>query len=55
MNAEKKKWIKLIIFIFPVISVLFGVNYFIDPANIFHDVSKEVAMSIIEGNRERCC
>lgn len=51
MNAEKKKWIKLIIFIFPVISVLFGVNYFIDPANIFHDVSKEVAMSIIEGNR----
>lgn len=45
-----KKWLRLL----PFTTLLFWlmvVNYNVDPANIFHNISKEVADSIIAGNR----
>ncbi|MEE3493966.1 MAG: hypothetical protein VZR06_02315 [Butyrivibrio sp.] len=43
------KWIRLIIIILPTFIFLCGINYYEDPANIFHNNSKNVAESILNG------
>lgn len=37
--------------VIPLLSVLVGVNYYEDPANIFHDASPKIAEAILEGNQ----
>lgn len=46
----KKQYLKLFT-ILPVIAVLAGVNFYQDPANIFHDPSKDAAAAILAGNK----
>ena len=45
----KKSYLQLIA-ILPVRVILAGVNFYQDPANIFHDSSKDVADAILAGN-----
>lgn len=43
------KWIRLIAITLPVLVVFCGINYYEDPANIFHNNSKNVAETILNG------
>lgn len=47
----KKQWIKLCIFIMPMLLILVITNFCVDSANLFHDVSKGVSESILDGER----
>lgn len=44
-----KKWLRLLLFI-PLIALLVCVNFFLDYVGSFHDVNKEIAISIVNGN-----
>ena len=50
MKTMDKRWLSLIIFL-PALLALFAANYYIDPANYFHDISKDVATAIVEGKK----
>ena len=43
------KWVRLIIIILPMIVILCGINYYEDPANVFHNNSEKVAESLLDG------
>lgn len=47
--SGKKGWLGLLAFI-PVVALLTGINYYEDPANIFHDSNKEMAEELLNGN-----
>lgn len=49
MKAEKLEWFRFLIII-PLILILVITNIYVDPANIYHDESKEIAQAIIQGN-----
>lgn len=42
------RWLRLLLFI-PLLVVLCGTNYYEDPANIFHDYSKDIANAVLNG------
>lgn len=44
----KWKWLRVLL-VLPVLFVLIFTNIYIDPANIFHDYSEEIAESILNG------
>ena len=46
---RKCKWLSFLLLL-PIIFVLTFTNCYIDPANIFHDYSEEIAESILRGN-----
>ncbi len=48
MWKDGKRWFGLIPFSALVLWLMF-INYIVDPANIFHDVSRETAVSIVSG------
>lgn len=50
MLKKQKKWFGFIPFLVLPLWLIF-VNYKVDPANIFHDVSRETAVSIVSGNK----
>lgn len=50
MHKEQKRWFGLIPFLVLPLWLIF-INYKVDPANIFHDVSREAAVSIVAGNK----
>ncbi len=45
----KKLWLLLALFL-PALLFLMGVNYFLDPANIFHSDGKQIAQALMQGN-----
>lgn len=45
-----KKWLQLFFFVCPLLILLAFMNYYVDPANLFHDISGKTAKSLIEGN-----
>ena len=45
---RKCKWLRFLL-VSPVLFVLVFTNCYIDPANIFHDYSEEIAESILNG------
>ena len=50
MKKTKLAWLKLVAFALPLLALLIFVNIFFDPANIFHDVSRSIADSLLAGN-----
>lgn len=46
---RKQKWLRFLV-ILPLLFAMVFTNVYIDPANIFHDYSKEIAESILKGN-----
>ena len=48
--SNRLKWFRLIIIISPILLCLCGINYYEDPANIFHNNSKKVAEAILNGH-----
>lgn len=44
----KSKWLRFLLVI-PLLFVLVFTNVYIDPANIYHDYSKEIAESVLSG------
>lgn len=42
------RWFRLLLFL-PLFLVLCGINYYEDPANIFHDYSEDVAAALLNG------
>lgn len=44
-----KKWFRLLMFI-PLLIILTCVNYFVDNVGSFHNISEEIAISILDGN-----
>ena len=44
------KWIRFVVSILPLLILLCGINYYEDPANIFHDNSKHVAEALLSGH-----
>ncbi len=49
MKSDKKKWVRLFLFLIPVLVLFTGVNYLADPGNIFHDFSGELGNAMMEG------
>lgn len=49
MGTDNKKWIRLIVFVLPILIVLVGINYFADPGNIFHNFSREMSAAMLNG------
>ena len=45
---NKKNWVKALALL-PVLLYMMFINYSIDPANIYHDASKEIANSLLGG------
>ncbi len=45
---NKKNWVKALALL-PVLLYMMFINYSVDPANIYHDGSKEIAESLLEG------
>ncbi len=50
MNIKYSNWLKLVIITLSLIGFLVFVNCYIDPANLFHSVSIDIADSVLEGN-----
>ena len=50
MKKNKFAWLKLIAVILPLLGFFIFVNMFFDPANIFHNVSRPIADSLLAGN-----
>lgn len=48
MKKEKNKWFRLLAFV-PLLVFLVFTNIYQDPANIYHDESKEIAGAILDG------
>lgn len=46
---RKWRWLKFLL-VLPVLFALVFTNCYIDPANVFHDYSEEIAESIVSGN-----
>lgn len=46
---NKKKWIGMALFALPIILLLIGVNYIVDPANLFHNFADELTDALIAG------
>ncbi|MBR1796719.1 MAG: hypothetical protein IJ757_01700 [Clostridiales bacterium] len=44
----RKGWLRLLTFI-PLLGVLFGINYYEDPGNVFHEASQEIADAMLAG------
>lgn len=49
MQTNKKKWIGMALFALPIILLLTGVNYIVDPANLYHDFADELTDALIAG------
>lgn len=49
MREKFRTWLRLLIVIIPLLGFLIFVNCFFDPANIFHDVSRPIADSLMSG------
>lgn len=50
MKSERKKWIRLVIFLLPVLLLFTGINYLADPANVFHSFSEDMSEAMLEGH-----
>lgn len=48
--SEKVKWIRLAVIIIPLLVLLCGINYYEDPANLFHDYNENVAKALLDGH-----
>lgn len=49
MKFQNLKWLRILLFL-PLVLLLVITNVYIDPANIFHNYSKDIADSILAGN-----
>ena len=47
--SEKVIWIRLAVIIIPLLVLLCGINYYEDPANLFHDYNENVAKALLDG------
>ncbi|MBE5874884.1 MAG: hypothetical protein E7287_10860 [Lachnospiraceae bacterium] len=49
MRDKFRTWLRLLIVVIPLLGFLIFVNCFFDPANIFHNVSRPIADSLLSG------
>ena len=50
MKNERLKWLRIAAVAIPLLMLLVFVNCYFDPANLFHNVSRSIADSLLEGN-----
>jgi len=49
MKRDWFKWFRLLLFVIPLLVFLTFINWYSDPANLYHDVSKLIAESLMNG------
>lgn len=49
MKRDWFKWFSLLLIVMPLLAFLISANWYCDPANLYHDVSKPIAESLMNG------